>query len=255
MHSGPVTGGVLRGERARFQLFGDTMNMAARMESTGRPRQIHLSQETANLLKAAGRASWVRVRTDIVHVKGKGDLRTFWLTYRGPSATHTAGLVSRTVTTETEPSLDLEQELSRRNPSNIGKFKRLVEWNTEVLVRVLKQVMANRSLRSSAPKTSRCSEIDLFFSERQPFDEVAEVIEIPNQVFSDEGRKVELDPNVSYQVQQYVADIAAMYRDNSFHNFEVRQKMRNIKMRNTPKQLTSVLFPHCLHYSTPLTSG
>ena len=31
LHSGPVTGGVLRGEKARFQLFGDTMNTAARV--------------------------------------------------------------------------------------------------------------------------------------------------------------------------------------------------------------------------------
>ena len=35
LHSGKVMGGVLRGEKSRFQLFGDTVNMASRLETNG----------------------------------------------------------------------------------------------------------------------------------------------------------------------------------------------------------------------------
>lgn len=45
LHSGPVTGGVLRGEKARFQLFGETMNMAACIENTGQKNRIHISRK------------------------------------------------------------------------------------------------------------------------------------------------------------------------------------------------------------------
>ena len=55
LHSGPVTAGVLRGERARFQLFGDTMNTAARMEQTGTKNRIQISQTTADCLHAGGK--------------------------------------------------------------------------------------------------------------------------------------------------------------------------------------------------------
>eukprot|EP00980_Cylindrotheca_fusiformis_P011136 scaffold2557_cov121-Cylindrotheca_fusiformis.AAC.19 len=53
IHSGQVTAGVLRGERSRFQLFGDTMNTAARMESTSERSRIQVSQVTADLLVAS----------------------------------------------------------------------------------------------------------------------------------------------------------------------------------------------------------
>jgi class 3 adenylate cyclase len=55
LHSGPVTAGVLRGDRARFQLFGDTMNTAARMEQTGTKDKIQISQTTADQIVARGK--------------------------------------------------------------------------------------------------------------------------------------------------------------------------------------------------------
>jgi class 3 adenylate cyclase len=55
LHSGPVTAGVLRSQNARFQLFGDTVNTAARMESNGSGGMVHMSQETADELSAHGK--------------------------------------------------------------------------------------------------------------------------------------------------------------------------------------------------------
>lgn len=79
LHSGATVAGVLRGQKSRFQLFGDTVNVAARMESTGMPGRIQVSQETADQLMMKGKAYWLTAREDVVVAKGKGELATFWL--------------------------------------------------------------------------------------------------------------------------------------------------------------------------------
>lgn len=68
-----MTAGVLRGDRARFQLFGDTVNTAARMEHTGSPGKIQVSQATADILIASGKEHWLIPRSDSVTPKGKGE--------------------------------------------------------------------------------------------------------------------------------------------------------------------------------------
>lgn len=75
LHSGPVTAGVLRGDKGRFQLFGDTVNTASRMESNGIKGRIHVSESTAALLPE----NWLSEREDRIVAKGKGELLTFFV--------------------------------------------------------------------------------------------------------------------------------------------------------------------------------
>eukprot|EP00980_Cylindrotheca_fusiformis_P003024 scaffold703_cov131-Cylindrotheca_fusiformis.AAC.1 len=153
IHSGQVTAGVLRGERSRFQLFGDTMNTASRMEHTGERNRIQLSQTTAGMLTEAGLAKWITPRGSKIFVKGKGEMQTYWfrkLKARKPKkadvkSSEMATVAETVETTEESESLD-EIELGFDGDSHQGmtKIERLVEWNVEVLASLLQQIIASR---------------------------------------------------------------------------------------------------------------
>ena len=51
-----------------FQLFGDTVNTAARMESNGERNRVHVSMETAELLRMGGKHHWLKKRENKVMV-------------------------------------------------------------------------------------------------------------------------------------------------------------------------------------------
>jgi class 3 adenylate cyclase len=78
VHTGPLVGGVTGQLRFIYDLWGDTVNTASRMESHGAPGRIQVTQTVYEALPDG----FLFEERGVVEVKGRGPMRTFWLVDR-----------------------------------------------------------------------------------------------------------------------------------------------------------------------------
>ena len=228
LNSGPVTAGVLRGQKSRFQLFGDVVNTAARMESTGIPGKIQATQATVDYLISAGKTRWVRSREESVQAKGKGKMKTYWIE-PGSNTRSTPSAVSGTSNASLQQGVDYLDQ----------RIERLVDWNTDILAKLIRQIVARRKNSTKVTKRPAAtlkkangSSASLATTNDNGhgivMDEVREVIQLPAFDSSVYGRgtvqvnpdSIELDPVVMSELRDFVVAIASSYLQNPFHNYE-----------------------------------
>ncbi|MBK8395228.1 MAG: hypothetical protein IPL26_08280 [Leptospiraceae bacterium] len=83
MHCGPAVAGVIGVEKIAYDIWGDTVNTASRMESHGLPDMIHTSKQVYDILKG----KFVFERRGMFDIKGKGMMETYFLMDKLPPKT------------------------------------------------------------------------------------------------------------------------------------------------------------------------
>ena len=82
IHTGAVIAGVIGTQKFIYDLWGDTVNIASRMESHSDVGKIQVTAETYELLKH----QFDLIERGAIEIKGKGQMQTYWLTSKNTQA-------------------------------------------------------------------------------------------------------------------------------------------------------------------------
>ncbi|MDC0718710.1 adenylate/guanylate cyclase domain-containing protein [Nannocystis sp. bb15-2] len=118
LNCGPVTAGIIGTKKFAYDLWGDTVNIASRMESHGIANAVQVTEATYKRL----RHKYAFQRRGIIHVKGKGALCTYFLVGRRPqkaASSEQSDVKPAVIVTRHASSVDLSKPITMDVPARV----------------------------------------------------------------------------------------------------------------------------------------
>lgn len=232
------------------------MNVASRIESAGVAGRIHISAQTASLLKTAGKQHWIKPVQAAIDIKGKGKMQTYFLAVTNDNRSSVAD----------ESGEDGTGGFYNDETAEItAKQGRLIDWNVDVFSGLLKQIACHRravektSGSKTKPAVPTSTQSCVADEGKTCLDEVKEIIELPKlskataEYLQDNGDSdsFELDPIVVDELRAYIRTISMLYHKAQFHNFE---HASHVTM-SVRKLLSRIVMPSNMMYEVPSDDG
>ncbi|XP_074041130.1 adenylate cyclase 3 [Leptinotarsa decemlineata] len=123
INHGPITAGVIGARKPHYDIWGNTVNVASRMESTGKAGCIQVTEETCEILQHFG---YEFEQRGLVSVKGKGQLMTYYLQGKAGKTTPAAAGGSPKVSASIMDTVNEEDE-SHDSPTSKSDEKTVIE--------------------------------------------------------------------------------------------------------------------------------
>ena len=172
----------------------------------------------------------MKARDEIVKAKGKGEVQTYWIDPRFKQAEGVDSfnqkaskikMLSRDVGISTRSLVwgDSKSFVELPTAMEAHRHQRLIDWNVELLGRLLKQIVARRQQSKDVSRRQLHTELPQYQKKlSNPIDEVTETIALPQ--FDVKYVKKNIDPDsidlgssVMTQLKSFVTTIACLYHD------------------------------------------